>query len=177
MYILLVSRSSLHLFAIKSLKLPRVIETSTYKDLQHALRRILTWMPSTRFFSMLKKCLNLRFQPVIYLGLNYKHGHFFKFNTLVSRSKTTMTLIDSNYQQQWITQVLNKALEIYNLQQHFLQSASFFLRTIWRRTQSGRCKFPWQVEKINQTSWSAVKTIKPGENYVTCIFQFSSSIT
>lgn len=28
-YILLVSRSSLHLFAIKSLKLPRVIETST----------------------------------------------------------------------------------------------------------------------------------------------------
>lgn len=115
-YILLVSRSSLHLFAIKSLKLPRVIETSTLKDLQHALRRILTWMPSTRFFSMLKKCLNLRFQPVIYLDLNYKHGHFFKFNTLVSRSKTTMTLTDSNYQQQWISQVLNKALEIYNLQ-------------------------------------------------------------
>ena len=97
MYILLVSRTSLHLFAIKSLKLPRVIETSTYKDLQHALRRILTWMPSTRFFSMLKKCLNLRLQPVIYLDLNYKHGHFFKFNTLVSRSKTTMTLIDLNY--------------------------------------------------------------------------------
>ena len=28
-YLLLASRSSLHLFAIKSLKLPRVIETST----------------------------------------------------------------------------------------------------------------------------------------------------
>ena len=54
-------------------------------------------MPSTRFFSMLKKCLNLRFQPVIYLDLNYKHGHFFKFNTLVSRSKTTMTLTIVNH--------------------------------------------------------------------------------
>ena len=81
-YILLVSRSSLHLFAIKSLKLPRVIETSTYKDLQHALRRILTWMPSTRFFSMLKKCLNLRFQPVIYLDLNYLNVDTFSNSTL-----------------------------------------------------------------------------------------------